>query len=1192
MKHKPYILFLFFHLIIFRLDAITVTDFQDITVGNQLTNNTITAITNDADGFLWIATKSELVRFDGRSYIYPTGDVNRTLFKNENVVQKLYFRAPDLLYICSNRGLFRFNIRNHKLKPLQPFEGIRINSIIFTKGESMIVNSVEGLQYFNPANEKKEMFVPFSKSNESNLYPYGTSAAEDSYGNLWVYANNLLLHLSHSQGITKRINQLPPGEIRIDTLLELKTPHQLFIDKFDILWWWDRQSLKSGQITPSDKLDFISTSIMEVTSLGAQGNNLIFCNRGKGNTLINRNAKGMEVGRQEILLNDQFDDLSNTANAFYCDSENRIWIGTRDGLFMLRTEEKSPFQNIKNDRNSANSLQHTTVSDVLVESNNVVWIATANGLNRVHFVDKSKEKFEIESFIDKRPEKNPLDGNKVQSMTIDRSGLLWLGTKDNLKFFNPKTKRFIDKPYLLKKLKKKTFVRALYRDLSDNIWIGFESGGIFRYDSKTDSVYPIDIQVENHRLNECMTINGSTSGEVWIGSRYSGLFRAFPDRNGTFYSYKQYELTGSNNDLSQLSNSITAIFTDPNHNIWIGTADGLFLYDYEKDSFKRIIFSDIENNPQYISGIINDNRGNLWISTPVGIHKYRMADNRNSFFPLYNRNLTRVSFRFTSTKDSSGYIYLTSINGLTYFDPDLITSKTTTYKLFFTDFKVQNQSVPIGSEILPQDINYMDRIVLKYAENQFSFSFSALTYEKIENVNYAYMLDGVDKDWINSGFGTRNISYGNLPWGKYELKVRCTNASGEWQPDIRKIQIIVKTPWWATWYSFLFYTFVIAIIAGMIIRIWRLRAELKTRSLINRMRLKFFTNISYSIKTPLLLLQNPLQSLINSYEEFSREQIKNMLETMDSNSKRLSILIDQLAEIRRIDQGRVILQIDEDDLVAFVAKIFHAFENTFLSSGIEFTFDTNVASKMLLFDKIKMEVVLFNLLSNALKFSPSGSKVELSCNYVSSEKRFWISVTDHGYGIDKKHLPHIFDQFWSNDLTEKGQLSGAGIGLSLAKEYIELHHGEIFVESTLNEGSVFKFYLLRGNEHFKDQMTATENASIGQKTVIEEYIKSISNYGINQKDMGADKQVVVVVEENEELRTRIMNLLESHYKVVAFTDCESVFNVISATNPQADYYQFNFWGRVRRFISLPDCEIQPTNQPYSAHCFNLTGQRQ
>jgi signal transduction histidine kinase/ligand-binding sensor domain-containing protein/AraC-like DNA-binding protein/CheY-like chemotaxis protein len=1170
---------IFFTLLISPLYATTVTDFRETAIGNQLINNTITAITKDGDGFLWLVTRGELVRFDGISYTYPTSEVNRTLFKDENVVQKLYFQAPDKLYICSNLGLFIFNIRNHKLTQFQSFAGVRINSIVFTKSGVMIVNSVEGLVFFDPQNDKKELFVHFSKNKESNLFPLGTSAVSDSFGNLWVYANNLLLHISHPEGITDATNPVTATSIHIDTLLSLKTPHQLFVDKFDILWWWDRQSLKSGQITPFNTLNPLNTSTVEATSLAAQGNNIIFCDRGRGNILISRNEKGEETGRQKILLNDQFDDLSNTTNAFYSDSDNRIWIGTRDGLFMFRDEVRSPFLNIKSDLNSANSIKHSTVSDVLVENDNLIWVATANGFNRIHFVDKSKEKYEIENFIDIRPEKNPLDGNKIQSMAIDRSGLLWLGTKDNLKFFDPRTKKFINKPFILKKLQRNAFVRAIYKDTKDNIWVGFDSGGVYRYDCKSDTISPVDIEVDGHRLKECMTIKGSSTGDIWIGTRQSGLFRVFPDGSKTTYSYKRYEIANSDSSLTQSSNYITTIFTDPNNNTWVGTAEGLFLYDYEKDAFKRIIFSDLDNHSQYISGIINDNRGNLWISTLTGIHKYHFADNRSLFFPLYNRNLTRVSYRFTSTKDSNGIIYLTGINGLTYFDPGLIKSDTTTFKVYFSDFKVQNRSVSIGSEILPQDINYMDKVILGYADNQFSFSFSALTYEKIENIRYAYMLEGIDKDWINTGPEIRNISYGNLPWGKYVLKLRCTNASGEWQSDIRHIQIIVKPPIWAAWYSFIFYIIILASIAWLIIRLWRMRAELRTRSLINSMRLKVFTNISYSIKTPLMLLQNPLQNLISGFEEFSHEQVRNMLEIMNSNSKRLSLLIDQLTEIRRIDQGKVVLQLEEEDMVAFVTKIFHAFENTFMAGGIELAFTTNVTSKMILFDKIKLEVVLFNLLSNALKFSPSGSKVELSCNYISSEKRFWISVTDHGYGIDKKHLVHIFDQFWSHDLTENGKLSGAGIGLSLAKEYIELHCGEIFVESTHGEGSVFKFYLLRGNEHFKNKTAVTDSVSPGQRTVIQDYIGSISNSEKNPTEELAAKQVVVVIEENEELRIRIKKLLETHYQVFAFAGCEGVFNVISTKNPKLIITNTIFGGEPE---GLSLCRIVKSN-PLTNH---------
>jgi len=472
------------------------------------------------------------------------------------------------------------------------------------------------------------------------------------------------------------------------------------------------------------------------------------------------------------------------------------------------------------------------------------------------------------------------------------------------------------------------------------------------------------------------------------------------------------------------------------------------------------------NNQKHITGLISDNIGNLWITTLSGIYRYNISERTGHFIVLNDGNFARESFVYGSDIDSDGFIYLSGIKGLTVFNPEDIVSDTTRCTVLFTDFRINDRSSMADNSFIHNDINYTPEITLKH-NNQIYFAFSALVYTNRQNIRYAYMLQGVDPDWIYVGSEERYISYANLQAGKYALKIKSTNSNGIWQDNVHTLRIRVNPPLWQTWYAYLFYICILGAVIIFIVKFLSLRMRLKAKIELDENRHKIYTDLAHSIKTPLTLLQSSLQSLSENSDTMPDDEKKYMLSTMSRNSNRISLLVNQIGESRKASQKKSSLQLTEADFIVFAYGIYENFRDLFESKEIEFTFSSNVEHVKLIFDSEKIEITLLNLLSNAYKFTSRGGKVHFICTLDSASNTLQVEINDNGSGIKKEYQENVFERFITVPDSESRR-NGIGLGLALSREYVELHHGKINLTSN-ESGTQVKFYLLLGNSHFKDQ---------------------------------------------------------------------------------------------------------------------------
>ena len=823
-----------------------VIDYRNRFSTQMLTSANITGIAKDSKGFIWIATQHELAKFDGATYYPIHKELNDRLYENSNIVYTLYMQSCDRLLIGSVRGFYCYDIRYHTLKHIAAKVG-RVYSILTIKGK-LYLNSSHGIYRYTPGTAETDDRVDM-------LFDYGATAraenrisqslsffSTDTSGNVWALTNRYLLRLPPLDELENAaVTGVQP---KTDTLAKYARPTRMTIDNYNQIWIWNQDAVSVFNILKNNTLQLISTWAMEVAALHFEKEYGFLCNRGKENFILHRNEKGEITQWEKLTIGKYFDDMSNTTNVYYTDERHNLWIGTHDGLFMTPFGKKTPFFKIRNDLAKERSLNHNTVSCLYVQGQNTVWAGTAYGLEEITFNGPaSNNDYTIRHHLDRRSSDNFVNNNKPECIVEDNKGMMWIGTKGKLKFYDPRRDIYLQKPTVEQALGERLFVRAMYRDHHDNIWVGFSLDGLFccgADDTVTEVKTPKDQSVG------CRSIVGMTSGEIWVSTRNDGILCIEKSVSGDLRPTKQYFLKDT---VSSRARVVNALYVDKYNNIWAGTDMGLYKYSKERDAFIHMHIN-FGNHSRHIVGLIGDNRGNLWLSALTGVYRYNISEGSAFFTMLDEGKFARNGFVFGCAIDNDGFIYLGGINGVTFFDPDNVLPDTTQYHVRITDFRVHYQPI---SYIIGEDINYVKRVTLRYRDNHFSFSFAALSYTGQENIRYCYMLEGVDPEWIDAGYDGGNITYNNLPPGSHQLKLRCTNALGQWQDEVTSVMIDILPPLLARWYFLLLYALMLGGIIWLIVRFLSLRMTLRSQSEFEGFKRNFFSDLSRNVK----MLQSP-----------------------------------------------------------------------------------------------------------------------------------------------------------------------------------------------------------------------------------------------------------------------------------------------------------------------------------------------
>jgi ligand-binding sensor domain-containing protein/signal transduction histidine kinase/DNA-binding response OmpR family regulator len=1110
MKLYYILFFLLFHQLTRAQEGKSVL-FSHLGTGNGLSGSSVNCILKDRYGFLWFGTSDGLNKYDGYAFKVFRNKRGNSKTIPDNHINCLFEDKAGELWIGTSGEVTKYNRNDDSFTS---YEGGAINSIFESSDGGLWVGTYLGLRLLDrktqkiiPAASKSAQFSGIENISVSCIY-------EDSYKNLWIGTRSGLFLYNEKWKKIQRIEYnhdlKPKKESWVTSIVE---------DKYGNFW------------------------------IGAESGLYIFSYR--NDTLLTR--------RNDIKIPGE---LTGRIISM-CMDKDVIWAGKENGLvrFNPATGAVAVFQKKVSDEQS---LSHNSIKSLYLDDQEILWVGTFGG--GVNKYDRNQFAFEKHRIYSSE---NPdLISNVITAFEEDVSGNIWIGTDggglflweiNNKRYipFNPESKTNYFPSYIVATLR-------LSRD-RERLWVGTYDHGLIELNTRTRSMRLFNTENGKLKNNSVSAIVEGRNGRLWVGTLEGGIsilsnttekkvesdniepltsvVTLFEDTDesiwvGGYYGVHIYQpslktstyLTPDNSDIA---GTINCIFKDSENNIWLGTrTKGLQLFHRKNKKF--ISFSEdqgLANN--IVNSIVEDDRGYLWIGTSGGISRF---DPRKHTFENYTREDGLQSNEFTK---GAAYIIKTdkvfwgTIDGFNTFYPHENKINSSIPPVVITDFQLADKSLPAGM-YNPYN-NVSPQITLSYNQSLFSIEFAALNYTVPEKNQYAYMLEGFDKDWHYTN--ERKATYTNLDPGEYIFRVIASNNDGIWNKKGTFLKIIITPPFWKTKLAYLLYLLIIAGILYYIYREIKARERMKNEMLyqklsaekmeeLNRMKLNFFTNISHELRTPLSLIIDPVRKI--NTEEVSASQMKTLSNLIYKNATRLSNLVNQLLDFRRFS-GQYKLEPQHINLVEAIKEICQAFEERAREREIEFDLSFNTAFKDAWMDIDKLEKILSNLISNAFKFAPNGRKIQVLVSSIieKNEKRtLEIRVKDTGPGVPQAYKQKIFDLFFQVEGTTRYEMESSGIGLSLTKELVLLHGGEISEVGKQGEGALFvvklplqeNIYPSKETESAKQEsLIHTSEDSAGKKT---------------SKDLkDSEAPIILVVEDNPELREYISGEVLAGYHV-------------------------------------------------------------
>lgn len=853
------------------------------------------------------------------------------------------------------------------------------------------------------------------------------------------------------------------------------------------------------------------------------------------------------------------------------------------------------------------------VSDVYLDRAGAVWVAT--GRHGVSRVDLSQGRFTVYRYTPRAP--NSLSHYVASAVHESRDGTLWVGTDAGLDRVNRTTGQVTHftpdpgNPWSLNNPR----VKAIYEDREGVLWVGTTGGGLNRFDRATGRFTAF-----RHDLTDTTSISSNAieyiledrSGTLWISTRNG--FNRFDRATETFTRYTTYErksgtytaiwfgaiyedsrgtlwagTTGGLNRVDPTTGALSlyrigrtySITEDREGRLWAGSDQGLFRLDPETEQVEA--FADVEGMAQGgVMGVVSDAVGILWFSTEgKGLVRFNPGTGAVRAYDLGD-GLPSLNYHRTAAFESpSGEVFFAGPGGVTAFHPERMQDNPYVPPVVLTGFTVRNEPVPVGEDTpLKAHISVAESITLAHDQNDVAFEFAALNYTRSEKNQYAYKLDGYDEAWTEAGTN-RQARYTNIPPGDYVFRVRGSNNDGIWNDEGASIRVRVLPPFWQTWW---FRIGALAAVLGLAYAgyRWRIRdLEAHSRMLeaqvaertaevwaqaeqlqeLDRVKSRFFANISHEFRTPLTLMLGPLQDALHADD--GGASLRRQVPMMQRHGRRLLRLINQLLDLSRLEAGNLTLRARRADLVSLVKATAQAFASMAQRKHIALQVEAPQQEIMLYFEPDKIEKILYNLLSNAFKFTPEHGTIRVIIEEGTPEGGVAIIVRDTGRGIPAEEVPYVFDRFHQVDASSTREQEGSGIGLALTKELVALHGGTIHVESEEGSGTSFFVRLPTGRAHLSDEDIVDAKVhgdeapdGIGAEIslqVVDDVLVSQERLHASDGQPAAmppeDAPTVLIVEDNGDVRRYLKGHLSADYHIVEAVDGVEGLEQARATRP-------------------------------------------
>jgi len=824
--------------------------------------------------------------------------------------------------------------------------------------------------------------------------------------------------------------------------------------------------------------------------------------------------------------------------SIYLDDNDILWVGTENGGFHYTDVNRKKFNHYTFEFAHSDYLSDNAVRVICEDNQNFLWVGTRNnGLIRM-----SPDRSQYIYFNYSPSKKATLQEKRIRKIYQDSKGVIWVGTQYGVYRYNCLTgdiKHFVDKTATAID---DNFVYAIQEDSRGILWIGTWKG-MLSYNSETENFVSYNPD-ETLVYNSVRSIAPGKDGGLWIATENGLTFMDYEisgqtavNIKATYYQHQEGDPHSLNNDY------LYALDVDDDGNIWVGTARGLNMYDISRRQF--IHFEDIEYlSNALIRGIvcINDE---VWVSHRHGLTRLNRKD---LTYRHYDKSDGLQDNEFSEDaygkNTRTGELFFGGNNGLNTFFPDQIKDNPYPPKMVFTGLKIHNKSVEVhqevnGKVILENPVFKTNHLIFNHTNKEFELEFAALHYSNPTQNRYAYKLEGFDNQWIYTNATRRSVIYSGLSAGKYTLKVKGANCDGVWNEEPIEMRITILPPWWASGLAYAIYILLFLFICIVIIRNINARRNLKYRMQlekvkaekaeeVSQLRSTFFTGISHELRSPVTLIIDPLRKLVETQD--APPEVQKTYQLMYRNAQRLLTLINQLLDFRKLESSKQELHLHESDIIVFVKNVLGMFELAAQKKNITLRLETSMQSHMLVFDAGILDKVLVNLLSNAIKYSPEDTMVTVKL--LVSDSLFTIQVIDQGIGISPEMKEKIFDLFFRVEDNGKNKNIGSGIGLALTRELIHLHKGNITVDSELGVGSTFTVLLPNA---LKAEIKISNNNQISEKDariLLMETENIEENESTEEGNYTSDKPLILVVEDNDDIRDYIKESLSNNYRVI------------------------------------------------------------
>lgn len=1161
---------------------------------NGLSHEAVTQMFKDHDGFMWFGTWDGINRFDGRSFVsYKSSPGDQSQLGNDRIDQFIEDQNDHLWIMAYDRHVYRFDKRSEQFHPLPGITSVRL--LHAANGKVWLQSVNNGLYCISQTEVNPQRFVNYPINNMNFFH-------EDGEKRIWVGTRAGLHCLTPSANVEYKSSlvTIPALPAATDFTVVAEDAGCLYFGTGDgklVLFDKKGNTFSTFSITDnriqglcrSKKKDVVYATTLNgqlitfhvqdkkftLDSYPALQHFLYLYEDRKGILWVESRTPGVirldPANRTYKQFSNQYLDQLNRINnrvKVWEDNNGLVWVFMKGGGFGYYNDATGNLEYTLNTPDAGISRLSDKAHSVYYDKAGVFWIST-NERQLIKIVLQSNI---FEQQLLATPSLSKFD-NEVRGICYDDKGRLWLGIKNGKLYVyeqgKPVSNLFDNEP-----AEGLGLVYSIMQDKQGNVWLGTKANGLFK-------AVPVNKERSKYHLTHFSSGNDSTGipckeiysllqdkqGRIWIGSFDKGLFLLQEEKGNVKLIhasdlYKNYpkelfhkirhmaeDATGNlclgttngllllNTTTQQIAtyrkipgdkqslgnNDIQFVYHDAKNRMWLATSGGGFCETIGNKPFEHLQFRNYTTKDgmpnDYVLSCTEDAQGNIWLATENGLARFdpdkRTFRNYDSYDGLPRGGFSEAA---VCKRVPNGQLIFGTTKGVLSFDPARISSERIAASMAFTGLQINNEAA-----VLPQAVNFTNELTLKYDQNIISIDYAIVDQRAGNRPTLAYRLLGFDTTWHNDQL-QRRATYTNLLPGNYVFEVKSQSNDLYSNTPYKRMAITILPPPWKTWWAYLLYTlFIVAVflvVRRYTIAMIRLRNKVAIEKRLAAMKESFFTNISHELRTPLTLIINPIEQLARK-EQLSPEGAA-WINVARKNANRMVRFINQLLDLRKVESKQATLHRSLVEVVGFVKKISEHFAEALKSKQLQLNIVAPQQELYASVDAEKLDIVIFNLLANAVKFTPDNTTITIHITEVTAEQNFLIAVSDEGPGVDKSKLNNIFDLFYEGENVARSQ-KGSGIGLALSKGLVQLHGGHIWAENNAHGGLTVSIKI---KQHIATGKHVEAFVYEPQDDMSEGSLPTEITAPVT-----ADAPLVLLVEDNDELRTFLSNQLSEFYRV-------------------------------------------------------------